>query len=358
VFIESEGRTRSCTGFRHDVAAPIVTVAAALLLVQSTVNGQVADSPATRQQIARIGADLFSTTPHLAEDVTELKALLAADSTLADAHLLLGIAYRAQGSPDLLSEAVAELRQAIALNSSLSLARVVLARVYLDMARASRARQELESALELAPGDPQILALLGEAERQLGDPTRAVELNRQALKADAAFVQARFYLGLALLDLKQHAEAIRELQLVVKSGANGAEASLGLGMAYLAAGRIDEGLTTLRGAVRLDASRPEAHLQLARAYRLKGLFSEALAEQKVALSSGSATLGALYTNLEPDVYMEEGLVRLQQGRLEAAAAAFQKVLDLDAGAAEAKKQLALVRKRMQERDRKKNPGPL
>jgi tetratricopeptide (TPR) repeat protein len=341
---------------RHAVAAPIVAVAAALLLAHGTANGQASDPTATRQKIARIGADLFSTTPHVAEDITELKAVLAADPALADAHLLLGIAYRAQGSPDLLSEAVAELRQAVALNSSLSLARVALARVYMDMARASRARQELESALELAPGDPQVLALLGEAERQLGDPTRSVELNRQALKADATFVQARFYLGLALLDLKQHAEAIRELQLVVQSGANSAEASLGLGMAFLAGGRIDEALTTLRDAVRLDASRPGAHLQLARAYRLKRLFNEALNEQRAALSSGPATLGALYTNLEPDVYMEEGLVRLQQGRLEAAAAAFQKVLDLDAGADEAKKQLALVRKRIQERDRKKNPG--
>ena len=101
-----------------------------------------------------------------------------------------------------------------------------------------------------------------------------------------------------------------------------------------------------------------AHLQLARAYRLKGLFSEALNEQKVALASGPTALGALYTNLEPDVYMEEGLVRLQQGRLEAAADAFQKALDLDASAEEAKKQLALVRKRMHERDRKKRPGPV
>jgi len=321
---------------------------AATLLVAGTAAGQVADAAATQQKIARIGADLFSSAPRLADDIKELKEVLAADPNLAEAHLLLGIAYRAQGSPDLLSESVAELRQAIALNPSLLMARVTLGRVYLDMARAPRARQELETALEQAPGNAQILSLLGEAERQLGDSARAVDLNRQALKSDATFVQARFYLGLALLDLKQYAEAIRELQQVVKSGANGAEASMGLGMAYLAAGRIDEAVTTLRDAVRLDPSQPGTHLQLARAYRLKGLYNDALNEQKLALPSGPASLGALYTNLEPDVYMEEGLVRLKQGRLEAAATAFQKVLDLDASAEEAKKQLALVRKRMAE----------
>jgi tetratricopeptide (TPR) repeat protein len=336
----------------------IALVVAALSAAGAAAADQSGAPGDAQQKIASIGADLFSTIPHVAEDINELKAVLAAEPQLAEAHLLLGIAYRAQGSPDLLSESVAELRQAVALNPSLVLARVTVARVYMDMARASRARQELETALEQAPGNPQILALLGEAERQLGDPARAVELNRQALATDSTFVQARFYLGLALLDLKQHAEAIRELQQVVKSGANGAEASLGLGMAYLAAGRVDEAVATLREAVRLDPSRPGAHLQLARAYRLKGVYDDALKEQKLALPSGPANLGVLYTDLEQNVLMEEGLVRLAQGRLEAAAAAFQKVLDLDASADAAKKQLALVRKRIQERDRKKSPGRL
>ena len=46
--------------------------------------------------------------------------------------------------------------------------------------------------------------------------------------------------------------------------------------------------------------------------------------------------------LESDLYLERGIVRLQQGRLEAAAAAFKKVLDIDANHGAAHRYLAHV----------------
>lgn len=330
-------------------------IAGWVTILHAAAAGQ-AVSGAIQEKLNRIGADLFSAAPHPAEAIQELKAILAAEPGLAEGHMLLGIAYRAQGSPELMSEAVAELRQALALNPSLVLARLALARVYLDMARAARAREELQVALGQVPAHPQLLSLLGEAERQLGNPRRSLELNRQALDADATFVQARYYLGLALLDLRQHTEAIREMQLVVQSGANPAEAYLGLGTAYLDAGRVDDALTALREAARLDPSRPETHIRLSRAYRSKGLLNDAVKELKLAMPSGTAGLSALYHSVESDLYMEEGLVRMQQGRLESAAESFQRVLDVDSSHEPAKRQLAEVRKRLQDRARKKTPG--
>jgi tetratricopeptide (TPR) repeat protein len=308
---------------------------------------------AAAEQINRIGADLFSATPHPAEAIPALKAILATAPDLAEGHMLLGIAYRAQGTPELMGEAVAELRQAVSLKPSLVVARLTLARVYLDMSRAARAKEELEIALEQAPGNPPLLALLGEAERQLGQPARSLELNQQALQADPAFVQARYYLGLAHLDLKQHAEAIKDMQAVVQSGARPAEAYLGLGTAYLDAGRTDEALAALRQAARLDPGQPQTHIQLSRAYRSKGLLSNAAKELTLAMPSGAA---ALYQSVESDLYMEQGLVRMQQGRLEAAAESFEKVLQLDSGHEAARRQLAVVRKRLQEKAVRSKPG--
>jgi tetratricopeptide (TPR) repeat protein len=332
----------SCAAFLHGVAA-----------------GQTVPAPAIQEKVNRVAADLFSATPHPAEAIRELKAILAADPSLAEGHMFLGIAYRAQGSPELIGEAVAELRQALALNPSLALARMTLAHVYLDLARADRAREELAVALEQNPGHPQILAMSGEAERQLRNPRRSVELNRRALQVDATFVQARYYLALALLDLQEHAEAIREMELVVKSGANPPEAYLGLGTAYLGAGRVDAALAALNEAARLDPARPETHIKLSRAYRAKGLLSRAVAELQLAKPAGPAGLTALYQNSEADLYMEEGLVRIQQGRLEAAAESFRRVLDSDSTHEQAKQQLADIQKRLQERARQKKPeGPL
>ena len=317
---------------------------------------QSVPSREVQQALERIGADLFSAQPRTEAAIKELKAILAADPDLAEGHMLLGLAYRAQGAPDLLSEAVAELRQALALKPSLMLARVALARVYLDMSRATRAREELESALAEMPGNPQLLSLLGETERRLGNPARAVELNRQALQANPSFEQARYYLGLALLDQRQYADAIREMQQVVKSGVNPAEASLGLGSAYLAAGRTDDAIAALREAARHDPSRGETHIHLSRAYRAKGLPNEALKQLKLAAPSAANGLSALYRGLDVDLHMEEGLVRMDLGQLEAAAKAFQRVLEADAGHAAAKQKLTEVRKRLQEKNRSGKPG--
>jgi tetratricopeptide (TPR) repeat protein len=331
-------------------------IAGCATILHGVAAGQTVPAPAIQEKVNRISADLFSATPHPAEAIRQLKAVLATDPGLAEAHMFLGIAYRAQGSPDLIGEAVAELRQALALNPTLALARMTLAHVYLDLARADRAREELAVALEQNPGHPQILAMSGEAERQLGNPRRSVELNRQALQIEGTFVQARYYLALALLDLQQHAESIREMELVVKSGANPAEALLGLGTAYLGAGRVDNALAALNEAARIDPARPETHIKLSRAYRAKGLLARSVQELQLARPTGPAGLSALYQNVELDLNMEEGLVRMQQGRLEAAAESFRKVLDTDSTHEPAKEQLAAIQKRLQERARQKKAG--
>lgn len=333
------------------IVVTLVAVSAPLLAA-----GQSAPSPAVLETLNRVGANLFSPKPDAAQAIGVLKGLLAADPGLAEGHMLLGIAYRVQATPELMGEAVAELRQAIALKPSLLRARLALARVYLDMARASRAREELEAALQQAPDRPEIMSLLAEAERQLANPRRAVELTRRVLARDESAVEARYYLALALLDLGQHAAAIREMQRVVKSGANPAEANLGLGTAYLEAGRVDAALAALRDSVRADPLRAQTHLQLARAYRAKRMFDAAETELKLARPSAAAGLNALYHSIEADLDMEEGLLRLQQGRFEAAAAAFERVLAENASHAAARQRLAEVHKRLKERAAKKPGG--
>lgn len=330
-------------------AVGIVLCAVLLVPAAAAQGGRGGD---VQERLGRIGSNLFSANPDADAAIKELQAILAAQPELAEAHLLLGIAYRAQGSPDLMGEAVAELRQAIELKPSLVLARVTLGRVYLDMARAGRARDELTSALEQAPGHPQVLALLAEAERQSGQPARAVELAGQALEREPGFAEARYYMGLALLDLGEPARAIEQMELVVKSGTNPAEGQFGLGVAFLAAGRPDGAIAALREAIRLQPGRPETYIHLSRAYRAKGLLQEAEKALMVALPAADAP-GAISRNLDVDLHLEEGLLRLQQGRLEAAAKAFDRVLQADGGHEEATRRLAEVRKRLRERSGRK-----
>jgi tetratricopeptide (TPR) repeat protein len=321
-----------------------------------------AGKAAIQERLKRVGSDLFAgADPSRIKGATdELKAILTLDPGSAEAHMLLGVAYRSQGSPDMMGEAIAEFRQALALNANLAPARLYLSHVYLDLGRGERAREELETALVQLPGHPQFLALLGETERQLKNPSRAVELLREALKPDESFAQARYYLGLALFDLGQRDAAIKELERVVQSGAKAVEAYLSLGTAYIEAGRFDAALETLSQGTWIDPARPDLRIQLARAYRSKGLLAKADEQLQVAAQKGGDAVASPFAQqrqIEFDFQIELGRLRMRQGRLDAAAEAFRKALEMDPSHAAAKQHMAEVRKRLQERAKKPAKGP-
>ncbi len=310
-----------------------------------------------QERLNRAGSNLFSGTTRADQAIPELKAILADDPRLPEAHLLLAVAYRMQGSADLIGEAKAELVQALALKPDLVPARVYLVQMYLDLGRAATAREVLSEGLVRSPHDPQLESLSAETERQLGHPDRAVELARQVLRRDGAFAQARYYLGLALLDAGKRDEAITELEQVVHAGPKVADANLALGAACLDAGRVDEALDVLRQGTTIDPARPDLRIRLARAYRMKGLLDTADAQLALARPKPASTTAPQFLRQQagPDFYLELGLLRRRQGRLQAAADAFRKALDIQSDREEAARELAEVRTLLQHRARKPSP---
>jgi len=317
---------------------------------------QATAPPPLQERLDRVRADLFSRAERVTDDVRELKDILALDPRSAEAHVLLGVAYSTLGTQDLKGEAVAEFRQALELNPGLVPVRFYLARVYLDLGRAERAREELETGLAQAPASPDFLALLADAERRLKNPRRAVEVTRKALQVDESFAPARYYLGLALLDLGQRDEAIQELERVVGSGAPLPDAHLALGNAYVEAGRAAEAIQTLTDGLRLAPGRPDLVIALARGYRSKGLLDKADAQlAALGIPKRAATAASSdypYQQVELDFYLERGMIKLQRGQLAAAAEAFKKVLEFEPSHEAATRELAEVNRRL----RTKKPG--
>jgi tetratricopeptide (TPR) repeat protein len=318
---------------------PAWLVSAVLLgspLVSAAPHGQAA--AAVESRLARLRAGLFAGTADPARAIEELKAILAVSPASAEAHLLLGIAEHAAGSDDLVGESVAEFRQAIALDPALLEARFFLARVYLDLGRLERAREELTAALAQVRGHPQFLALLGETERQLGNPQRSVELNTEALRADPAFHQARYYLALALLDERKVAEATAALESVARTGLEIADVYAALGRAYLEAGRLELAAKSLEEATRINPALPDARIRLARVYRLQGLLRKADAQLDMVKPRSTATVEYQQTQSRLDV--ERGLLRMRQKRLTEAVAALRSAVDMDPSSGPAHRHLA------------------
>ena len=326
-----------------------------ILVCAAIVAWQAPAPPPVQERLERVRAELYSRTDRLPENVAELKQILALDPRSADAHMLLGIAYSTLGSKDLKGEAIGEFRQALDLNPGLVEVRFFLGHLYLDLGRPDRAREELAAGLAQRPGHPEFLTLLGETERQLKNPRRAVELTRQALQADRSFAPARYYLARALLDAGQRDEAITELETAVRGGAVTADTCLILGGAYLDAGRSTDAVEALQHGLRIDAARSELHITLARAYRAKGLLEKADAQLTLGRPKRAARADSSdypYQQVELDFHLERGMVKLQRGQLTAAAESFRKVLEFEPKHEAATRGLADVNGRL----RAKKPG--
>lgn len=320
----------------------------ALLLVSVGARAQEPPDPATVARLNAVAATLFGPSAgtgagSVDQAVAELKTLLATNPALAEAHFLLGAAYTLGGSTDMLGEAKAELRQAIALKPGMLQARVYLAGVYMQLGRAALARQELRTALEQAPGHPDLLTQLAEAERQSGDAAAALDITDRVLAGDATRQQAHYHRALALIDLGRPSEAASELAPLAAAGVPEPQVYLTLGRLQLEAGQAATALATLQQGLTLAAGQTDLQVLLARAFRLTGALARAESVLAAAQKTPApAVASAAYQQTEADLTLERGLLRLAQGRPAEALTALEQSVEMRPDSGEAQRGLAIA----------------
>lgn len=269
-----------------------------------------------------------------------LKELLAEDAQSAEAHMLLGVAFRSRATPELIGEAQAELRQALALDPRLHWARFALARIYLDLGRYGRAREELEEGLKGLPDQPLFLSLLAEAHRLLGDPQRALELAGRALELAPSLSLARLQLARASLDLDRPEEALRQLEPALHAEPMLPEILQTLGELYLRAGRPQDATQVLQKAIALDPSSAKGRVELARAYLRQNDVDKALDQLEGVFPEGSEMLSSAYfQELEAEVYFLTGEANRMKGRKDEARQAYRRAIEIDPAHQEARQRL-------------------
>ncbi|MPY89100.1 MAG: tetratricopeptide repeat protein [Luteitalea sp.] len=273
--------------------------------------------------------------------IATIRQALALDPRCGLAHQLLAQAYLQQGTYETLSEARAELRQAVALDPNLVWARFYLARLYLDVGAVDKAHEQLNTAIDLHPDLPHLQSLLGEAERQLGQPRRSVERQERALAIDATFAPAKYYLGLAYLDLEDEAAALPPLEAAAASGLPIAELYLTLGSVHEEAGRLDRARALYDRAVAVAPDRAEAHVRLAKVLTRQGHPVRALDALSGALPDGRRLPATqYYQRLEAAIQLERGRALQALGQWNGAARAYQEAVAISPDLAEAHRYLA------------------
>lgn len=312
-----------------------------------------AQSPTTSpaQRLASVRSRLFAAPESSASLIPELKAILDDDPRSAEAHMLLGLAYRNLGSETMVGEAKAEMQQALDLDPTFIPARLFLAQIYFDLGRYANVREEADIALRAFPTQVQFLALSAESERRLGHPDTALDFAERALRADATFAEARFYLGLALLDLGRRSEAIAALEQLARSApALPSEVYLNLGQAYLDDGRLPAAVATLTRGAELAPADRDLHIALARAQRLSGALVAAERQLTLAAGTGQVQVTPAYQRTETALHLEWGRLRLRQGRLADAVTALGRAIDMDPASGPSHQALAEAYGRQGRRD--------
>ena len=138
--------------------------------------------------------------------------------------------------------------------------------------------QALSRALELSPGDPQALSLLGWAEMQSGRLDDALLTFSRVLAREPGNALARVNVGYICLKKRVFGEAIEHLSRVIKlEGEPKATlyAHYYLGLVYLERGMFADAQSFLRQAIALGPNLIEAYHDLGRAQWLAGQRDEA-----------------------------------------------------------------------------------
>lgn len=261
----------------------------------------------------------------------------------AEAHMMVGYTYRFLASFEMIAEAKAELRQAVALDPNLAWARFYLARIYVDLGRLAKAEEELTEALRIEEQNPFFLAFLGDVNRQSGDPNRSIQLNLKAVEISPSLSLAHYYLGLAYNDLDERDKALREFETAIECPQVLPEMHVALGSSYADAERYSEAIAQFERAIELDPNRAESHLQLAKAYRLSDRLD--LAEKELRLLKGNPQMqiqSPYFQEICAEASFESGLINQSQGKMLQAKESYLEAIKVKQSYGLAHRQLAEV----------------
>jgi tetratricopeptide (TPR) repeat protein len=187
---------------------------------------------------------------------------LELDDTLAQAHTSLG-RVRLYYDRDW-GGAEAELRRAVELDPGYAEGHHSYSHFLLPAGRAHESFEASIRARELEPLDLGINTHLGWHFLYSGDFDRAVEQCRFTIEIDPTFFYAHFYLGMALEQRGDSAEALAELDEAVRLSPESAEAEAGRIHRLAGAGRVAEARDALSRLERRTGSSIDYEIAVAR----------------------------------------------------------------------------------------------
>jgi serine/threonine protein kinase/tetratricopeptide (TPR) repeat protein len=295
--------------------------------------------------------------PRVAEAIRFFTAALVLRPWSPGVHYNLGIVLKNNGQLD---EALAEFREAVALNGDWAEARYMLGSVLKDKAQLDEAITEFREALRIKETYAEAhlrlgiaLFLKGRLEESIAEYHQAIRFKkndplahynlglalskksqleqaivefRKALEIKKDFPEACLDLGVSLYALARRDEAIAQFHKALQLRPDYADAHFALGNALYENGQCDNAIAEFRKTIRIRKDDVGARVNLGNALVVKQLFEEAITEFQAALAINKNHFGALH-NL--------GSTLCRIGRLDEGITEYRKALQINADSAEA-----------------------
>ncbi len=283
----------------------------------------------------------------LSEAVTAYQAALALDGqpeVHGNAHLHLGIVYKAQGE---LSLAESHLKRALGLLTETAEAYIYLGDVYARQRRFDDAEKVYHLGIQLNPNRTEPYYGLGRVAEMKNRIKQAIEYYDAALARNRYLSQAHYRSALAYRRLgnSEHAEAamtqFRHLKTYEDRMHQYREAlysNPNLPMLYIKLGELHEAYDNLTEASQVYETAIQVHRSYLPAYlSLGGLLIQ---QRNLEKASEVYQTAAKIAPNNPEVWVKLGVIYINQRQFEPAVLAFKQAIAVDNTAAEAYNNLA------------------
>lgn len=204
--------------------------------------GQPAPLRSSERASLRLGKRFFE-RGHNDAALQHLERVARARPEFADVHYMLGLLHERRGELEAATESLAE---ALRLNPHYAEARLALTTVYEQRGDYAHSEEVASAApaQEAGPLDPttdaklaNLQAALGDAYREVGEFSDAIEAYRKALARRPEFRDVRYRLALTLREAGLASQAIRELERALRRHPDWTQARVQLGLSYYSLGQ-------------------------------------------------------------------------------------------------------------------------
>jgi tetratricopeptide (TPR) repeat protein len=273
------------------------------------------------------GATTSATSNVLDQAIGEFEKIVALQPRSVEDHMVLGQLYTVKHQS---AKAEAEFKTAQAIEPESEEVVLNLARLYAE----SGDVQHAVKAIEAVPVDgrtPKMEFTLGALYDQLKMPKDAIAAYKRADDLEPGDLQTMDALASALLTGDELDEALKQYQALADADPENTEAFIHIGEIQRRQGKYEDALTSIRKARKIDPTSLEAGFNEGLLLDILGRFDEAAQTYQEMVDATSHANGA-YTEEEKNnraIFLERlGAVTLEENKIDAAIAAYQKLIDM------------------------------